>query len=245
MSVQGNLEDITVADLIQQNCQARKTARLVVRTGDKEATLFFAEGHVAHAALGDLQGEEVVYEVLEWTRGQFELEPGIAAPLTTIQRPWTGLLLEGARRIDEKRYPPSNEASELEPLTHSEVKEMEIDGILKEAADQVNGFLADSVVGMDGIALSQFTRSKKVDIESVDAQMTLLIKLVSTSLDKLGAGVIEDVLLTTESAYVLAHFLENHEFYLIIVADHRNANLGNMRLISRLLTERVAKAMPK
>jgi hypothetical protein len=57
--------------------------------------------------------------------------------------------------------------------------------------------------------------------------------------------VIEDVLLTTESAYVLAHFLENHEFYLIIVADHRNANLGNMRLISRLLTERVAKAMPK
>ncbi len=121
---------------------------------------------------------------------------------------------------------------------------MEIDNVLKELGDQVNGFIATSVVGMDGISLSQFTRSKKVDVESINAQLTLLVKLVETSVEKLKAGVIEDILLTTEDAYLLVRFLKDRGFYLGIVADRKTAQLGNMRLISKLIAERAAKAMP-
>ncbi len=121
---------------------------------------------------------------------------------------------------------------------------MEIDNVLKELGDQVNGFIATSVVGMDGISLSQFTRSKKVDVESINAQLTLLVKLVETSVEKLKAGVIEDILLTTEDAYLLVRFLKDRGFYLSIVADRKTAQLGNMRLIGKLIAERAAKAMP-
>jgi len=243
MSTQGNLEDITIADLIQQNCQARKTARLIVRADGEQAVLFFAAGNVTHATLGDLQGEEVIYRVLHWSKGQFELEPGILAPRTTIQRSWSGLLLEGARRLDEEQHRQNGNLPQ-KPI-HSEVKEMELDNVLKELGDQVNGFITTAVVGMDGIGLSQFTRSKKVDVENVNAQMTLLVKLVDTSVDKLGAGVIEDILLTTEDAYLLVRFLKDRGFYLGIAADRKTAQVGNMRLISKLFAERVAKVMPR
>lgn len=241
MSTQGNLQDISVADLIQQNCQARKTARLTLRANDQEATLFFASGNVTHATLGDMQGEEVVYRVLTWTEGDFELEPGIVAPRATIQRSWSGLLLEGARRLDEMQTVQKSTSMHVD----SEVKAMELDNVLKELGDQVNGFIATAVVGMDGIGLSQFTKSKKVDVENINAQMTLLVKLIETTVDKLGAGVIEDILLTTEDAYLLVRYLKDRGFYLGIAADRKTAQVGNMRLISKLFVERVAKVMPR
>ncbi|MCX7839110.1 MAG: DUF4388 domain-containing protein [Anaerolineae bacterium] len=241
MSTRGNLQDISVADLIQQNCQARKTARLTLRAHGEEATVFFAAGQVTHATLGEMQGEEVVYRVLNWTEGHFELEPGIVAPRTTIQRTWSGLLLEGARRLDEAHLAPKP----ISTYVDSEAKAMELDNVLKELGDQVNGFIATAVVGMDGIGLSHFTKSKKVDVENINAQMTLLVKLIETSVDKLGAGVIEDILLTTEDAYVLARYLKDRGFYLSIVADRKTAQIGNMRLISKLFVERVAKVMPR
>lgn len=242
MSTQGNLQDISVADLIQQNCHARKTARLTLRAHGEEATVFFASGNVIHATLGELQGEEVIYRVLNWTEGRFELEPDLRAPRTTIQRTWSGLLLEGARRLDEGRLTKTDRS---ERHIHSEAKTMELDNVLKELGDQVNGFVATAVVGMDGIGLSQFSKSKKVDVESVNAQMTLLVKLVQTSVDKLGAGIIEDILLTTEDAYLLARFLKDRGFYLCIVADRKSGQVGNMRLISKLFAERITKVMPR
>lgn len=122
---------------------------------------------------------------------------------------------------------------------------MELDNVLKELGDQVNGFIATAVVGMDGIGLSQFTKSKKVDVENINAQMTLLVKLIETTVDKLGAGVIEDILLTTEDAYLLVRYLKDRGFYLGIAADRKTAQVGNMRLISKLFVERVAKVMPR
>ncbi len=237
MSTQGNLQDITFADLIQQNCQARKRARLTIRANDETATIFFDAGNIAHATLGELQGEEVIYRVLTWTEGQFELESGIVPPQITIHRTWSGLLLEGARRLDEQHVQTKDQIQ-------AEVKQMELDNVLKELGDQVTGFIATAVVGMDGIGLSQFSRSRKVDVENINAQMTLLVKLVETSVEKLGAGTIEDILLTTEDAYLLVRFLKDRGFYLGIAAERKTAQVGNMRLISKLYAERVAKVMP-
>jgi predicted regulator of Ras-like GTPase activity (Roadblock/LC7/MglB family) len=72
----------------------------------------------------------------------------------------------------------------------------------------------------------------------------MLVKLVDTTVTKLGAGVVEDNLLTTENALVLIKFLADKSYFLGIAADRKTAKLGNMRLISRIFAERVTKAMP-
>jgi predicted regulator of Ras-like GTPase activity (Roadblock/LC7/MglB family) len=101
MSMQGQLRDMGVAELIQHTCQDAKTARLALDSGGKQAVLFFEGGEVVHAAQGELQGEPVIYAVLNWSEGSFALEAGVEPPARTIHRSYAGLLLEGAKRIDE------------------------------------------------------------------------------------------------------------------------------------------------
>ena len=99
MAMQGDLNDMAVADLIQHNCQDQKTAGLIIKHNNQKATLFFHAGNVQHATLGKLEGEEVIYEVLSWQEGTFILEIGQKPPIVTISRSWSGLLLKGAQRL--------------------------------------------------------------------------------------------------------------------------------------------------
>ncbi len=244
MSMLGNLRDMAVADLIQHNCQDHKTAQLSIQNADRQAILFFKGGNVVHAILGDQEGEEAVYQVLGWEEGTFNLQTGIEPPLTTIIRKWSGLLMEGARRLDETKLEGdilSNEQS-IQP----EVNEMapKLDDILQEMGGEITGYVASAVVGMDGINVAQHARGK-VDPESISAQMTLLLKLVDTSATKLGAGNVEDNLTTTSGAYVMMRYLPDKQYYLGLAVDRKSGNLGNMRLISKMYAERIAKAMPR
>jgi hypothetical protein len=118
MALQGDLQHMGVADLIQHNCQDGKTGQLTIEHNQERAALFFKAGNVVHATLGQMQGEEVVYRILSWEQGHFKLESGVQSPATTITRSWSGLLLQGAQRLDE-----ANQANQLS-LTQPEGKNL-------------------------------------------------------------------------------------------------------------------------
>jgi len=124
MGIKGKLRDMTIADLIQHTCQDRKTARLKIQHHNQQATLYFMDGNVVHAALGDLAGEEVVYHILQWENGTFDLETGVKPPATTISHGWASLLMEGAQRIDEAQH--EKETSKLSQLLSGKEKHMNI-----------------------------------------------------------------------------------------------------------------------
>lgn len=120
----------------------------------------------------------------------------------------------------------------------------DLDAILKTMSGDVNGYVASVIAGMDGLSVAQHA-SKKLSTDAISAQLTLLLKLVETSMLKLDAGQLEDELLTTDDVFILMRFLPGKEFFLGVVADRRTGNLGNLRLITRMYTERLAKAMPQ
>ena len=244
MAMQGNLRDMAVADLVQHNCQDRKTARLVIDHDHDQAVLYFTDGKVAHAAMGSIQGEEVIYCILDWEEGLFTLETGVQPPTVSIQRSWSSLLMEGARRLDEAK---TETALPTPHITLTEVNPMaqKLDEALQSLGNEVNGYIASAVVGMDGMGIAQDVHAGKADVESINAQTALLIKLVDTSTLKMNAGKLEDSLLTTENAYVLVRYLEGKTYFLVILADRRTASLGNLRLMSRIYSERVSKAIPR
>lgn len=101
MALYGSLIEMSVADLIQHNCQDRKTALLTVDRNGKKGQVYFHDGGIVHAVLGPVQGEEAVFQLLTWDDGKFVLETGAFAPVQTIQRNWSSILLEGAKRVDE------------------------------------------------------------------------------------------------------------------------------------------------
>jgi predicted regulator of Ras-like GTPase activity (Roadblock/LC7/MglB family) len=246
MSIRGHLKDMAVADLIQHNCQDRKTASVSIQNEGQEAFLFFKDGAVIHAALNDCVGEDAIFQLLAWSKGTFILETGVEPPAQTVQRSWSSLLLEGARRLDEGQL---EEINPLEPFDRQETPEVnqmpnKMNDVLKELSAEVSGYLASAVVGMDGLSVADHTKTAKTNVETVSAQMALLLKLVDTSTSKMKAGVVEDNLLATDSAYVLMRFLPRKGFFLGIAVDRKTGNLGNLRLMSKLYAERIAKAMP-
>ncbi len=246
--MKGNLRDMTVADLIQHTCEDQKTARLKIQNSNQQAALYFKSGNLVHAILGDQIGEEVVYELLHWSDGSFNLEAITDAPKATIHRNWSGLLLEGARRFDEFGNEESNvfDPFESEQTNQPEVTEMaKFDEILKEMSGEVNGYVASALVGMDGINLAAHSSSKNADPEALSANLTMLLKLVDGAVEKLGAGVLEDDLVTADNAYLLMHFIPGKQYYLGLAASRKAGNLGNMRLISKVYGERLSKAMPR
>ena len=100
--VRGNLRTLSLPNIVQINCTEREQGCLRLKHRGQEGIIFFAGGDVMHAALGSLVGEEAVYELLTWEGGDFELEMGVLPPERTVTTGWSGLLMEGIRRIDER-----------------------------------------------------------------------------------------------------------------------------------------------
>ena len=242
MGMNGNLNDIAVAELIQLNCLDRKTARLQVQHAEDRAEIYFRDGEIIHALMGDSSGEEVVYQILSWKEGAFSLENEIETTENSIKRSWSGLLLEGARRLDEN---PRTDFGKDELILEPEGNKMsqKFDDILAELAEEVTGYIASALVGVDGINLA-VNEKVKLDLDLINSQMTMLLKLVESSSEKIGAGMLEDNLTTTEKAYILMRFLPGNQYFLILSAGRKNGNLGNMRLLSKMYAERLMKAMP-
>jgi predicted regulator of Ras-like GTPase activity (Roadblock/LC7/MglB family) len=242
MGINGDLKDISFADLVQIHCMDPRNARMSITRLDQEAKVYFAEGQVVHAELGKQSGEEVIFELLGWNDGQFNVDNEVELPVRTINRMWSGLLLEGARRLDEAEKKKKLNA-QLNGVQEENKMSQKFDEILTSLAGEVSGYTASALVGIDGINIASHTAGQ-MDTENVSAQITTLFRLVDASVEKLGAGVLEDNLLSTERVYVLMRFLPGKEYFLAIAANRKEGNLGNLRLMSKMYTDQLSKAMP-
>lgn len=102
MELQGSIREFAVADVVQFLCGHSKTGKLAVAFSDSQGAIFFQEGAVVHAGLGEREGEDAFYELLSRVEGSFEFVPGEASPKRSVRQHTTILLLEGARRSDER-----------------------------------------------------------------------------------------------------------------------------------------------
>ena len=195
---------MAVADLIQLNCLDQKTTRLKIEHDGQLAEIYFANGETIHAVLGDVKGEEVVYKILAWNDGTFSHENDEKSPTSSIQRSWSSLLLEGARRLDEQDI-SSVQANDSQ-IEQPEVSKMaqKFDEILTELAGEITGYNASALVGIDGINVASNFKGK-LDPDVVSAHMTMLLKLVDGS--KSVRGSVTEVVTATWAARCKMRFV--------------------------------------
>ncbi len=102
-NLRGNLQSISLTDVIQLLHVNRKTGKLHVINGKHTGTLYVLNGDVIHAETPQTAGESAAFEVLEWDKGEFEFAAlKIKAP-TSIRRSVQDLLLESARTADSRK----------------------------------------------------------------------------------------------------------------------------------------------
>src|ERR1700692_1378149 len=99
--IQGRLEEMSVTELMQSLEMGQKTCSLMLRRAGEQAELYFIGGQCKHAHLGSTDGDAIVYQVIGWLDGDFEIDFGATSDRETTTLSTTGLLMEAMRLMDE------------------------------------------------------------------------------------------------------------------------------------------------
>lgn len=149
MPLRGNLKEMSLANLIQVNCQEMRSARLTLSHAGQEGEVYFSDGQVVHATLGELAGESAAYEMLAWSDGTFVLDRDQPTSDKTINVKWNALLLEGMKRMAERPVAPRKPEGTMKSDTLAQLKAIEgVTGVVISASDGI--VLGSSISGSDG-----------------------------------------------------------------------------------------------
>jgi Domain of unknown function (DUF4388) len=105
MALTGHLSDLSLSELIEFFCNQRKSGRLKVLYPKGAGYFYLQAGSVVDARIGVLHGIDAVYYALTLPNAQFEFSADVEAGSRTINQPWTQVVLEGLRRLDENIAP--------------------------------------------------------------------------------------------------------------------------------------------
>jgi len=151
MPLTGEINDLSLSELIELFCNRRKTGRLTVEYPQGTAQFYLKPGAIVHAAFEDLNGVEAVHHALTLPNASFSFQSEVEAPECSIDQPWTSVVLDGLRKIDEgvlPTKPSSNGNSKVQ--VHYETADAPPQTISEEPSDDVNAF---------GVLLSQYPES--------------------------------------------------------------------------------------
>jgi CheY-like chemotaxis protein len=104
-ALSGNLTHMDLPGILQMLAHSRQTGSLYVNAGKIDGIVFFQNGAVTHAEMGDLIGDEAVVHIVKESNaiesGSYKFVPGESATTRTVLRSATELMLEALRELDE------------------------------------------------------------------------------------------------------------------------------------------------
>jgi hypothetical protein len=183
MALTGHLSDLSLSELIEFFCNQRKVGRIKVLYPQGFGYFYLQAGSVVDARIGVLRGIEAVYYALTLANAKFEFS-GSSEPMDrTINQPWTQVVLEGLRRLDEgitpaeafpQGYRPQNnegESIEQQPTLSSDVHDLHMPALLsfmdKESMAKQKPLIASAVglvvlgsIAVIGIPAGWYSRAK-------------------------------------------------------------------------------------
>jgi hypothetical protein len=151
MPLTGEINDLSLSELIEVFCNRRKTGCLTLEYPQGTAQFYLKPGAIVHAAFEDLNGVEAVHYALTLSNASFSFQPEVEAPEQSIDRPWTSVVLDGLRKIDEgvAAIKPSSNGNSKLGLPY-ETGDAPPQIISEERSDDVSAF---------GVLLSQYPES--------------------------------------------------------------------------------------
>ncbi|MGB3906608.1 MAG: DUF4388 domain-containing protein [Anaerolineae bacterium] len=177
MPVEGSLKELGLTNIIQINCTEMNTATVSLTYEGRMGIICFADGAIVHAAVGDVVGEEAVYELLSWPDGSFVVEAGTIPSERTVSTSWNSLLLEGLRRMDEEQASVERPA-EVSPAMELPAAADEM-ATLAHELNNVMGVEGSVIISRDGIVLAS-------DIDGNPEKEGAVAVFVGNAADELG-----------------------------------------------------------
>lgn len=114
-SIAGNIGDLSIVDVVQMLCIARKTAALRISEGESAGVLMIDGGDIVHAIWDDLTGPPAFERILTVKHGVFTSAPLPSGFERTLQGDWQHVLIDGVRKLDEATIEPPPPREEPDP----------------------------------------------------------------------------------------------------------------------------------
>jgi len=100
MKFSGRLDQLNLSDLIESFGVERKTGVLTLSNGRRTGQVYFRDGTVVNASLGDVKLEQAVYQMFSWNHGFFNMVFRDVDVPDGISISNLGLLLQGMKRME-------------------------------------------------------------------------------------------------------------------------------------------------
>ncbi|MBN1179131.1 MAG: DUF4388 domain-containing protein [Anaerolineae bacterium] len=240
MGLRGNLEEIYIADLIQLNCQSGVQARLTANRDDQQIAVYFEDGQIVHAQAGRVTGNDAVYALVAWDSGTFEVEQNVVAPERTITMPWSALVMEGLRRLDESREAKSSEEGKESEMAESQTRSERLKTTLRQLVDSSSDIQGVAVISMDGLIMAA-ALPQGLEQMRVGAVSAGIMSLSGRSVGQLGRGNLQLTLVQGTDGYVLLTPAGSNAAFVALTGA--NVNLGMVFLEVREGAEAVAQIL--
>ena len=194
-ALEGDLQTMSLASIIQINCEERNQAQLTLNYRGKVGDIYFNEGEVIHAEGGDFSGDEAIYSLLSWEDGSFRLKMGAEPGNRTIHKGWSSLLLEGMRRIDESTAGWSLEWDEEEEEDEGQQSEEvnQIQERIVKALSSIRDVQSALICSLDGTVIAQEKSEDTAAEAALGEFIQTEVELLSGFLE---AGLMERVVLS-------------------------------------------------
>jgi predicted regulator of Ras-like GTPase activity (Roadblock/LC7/MglB family) len=230
----GTVAGVGLGDVIQIKALSGVSSALRVKEGDRQGIIYFENGQIVHAICDDLEGPEAFYQIMEFNGGVLDSINVTNLPAQTINAPVQALLMEGARRLDER----SVAHPAVAPESGAIVAEAEADKVNKEddMADlktvlaeftNIPGVNTACLVGRDGFLLDSIAMAG-IDTEMIGAIASSGFGASESMGNQLGKGALSMSMIEFKEGPVMLSPI-GEDAFLVVVAE-KDANLGMIRL---------------
>lgn len=233
MALNGTLADLGIVDLIQFPNKGRRSGELILAGATEEARLYYQEGNLTHAVVGNFHGMDALVEVVSWTEGEFEFRTGVESEIRSMEIDLHRALMVALKIRDERMEELRKNRSRTEPPRSEGDKAIRAaHGILKKNPC-VQGIC---IFGEDGKVV--------VELESEDVAEKGRFAQVRESIAALykqyGVGGLARTFFEDELSVVHGARLANQS--IAIIAANRETSMGQLSLMMNRLISAVEEA---
>ena len=119
---------------------------------------------------------------------------------------------------------------------------MDFDVVLKESGIKITGCVAVSLVGIDGIALSSYTKNDQSDLSLADAELATLATTAEKISREIGAGAMAEIILITGKMTIVTAMV-GKEYYIYYALSGKEQNVGLARYEIKRLTQELSPVL--
>jgi hypothetical protein len=145
--IQGTIESTGITSVLQIPSLSNANGKLTVTSGDDSGDVYYRNGKVVHAELGDLIGSSAITRLMRWDQGQFEFnDQDINGVPTTIEVDLQYIILEAIRIIDEERAKEGQNQA-------AEEADRDDEDLLSNLGDSIREMMDSSKVAIDAVGV--------------------------------------------------------------------------------------------